>query len=321
MTPDTPALKPDSTVSARTGFDDAHYVSLTMEFRCNLRCTHCMIEDTMDRLSPTNDATFETILDEQRHHGAWEGLVLTGSEITLRRDLPDLARRARAAGFNNIRIQTHGMHLARPGYLERLLEAGINEFFISVAGHDAALHDQITKVPGAFDKMIAGIEKIETATQAARVITNTVVTRESYHALEAIVATLAPFERVVRHEFWNFFPMHERDVKNLIVPYATLMPHITHAIRASAAHGRKVEVKNIPECLLGDLRQHLVNDQPMLLIDPAFWTEFDRNGFYACPYRAKCHSKQCLGLTEAYIERFGTEEALLSPLTPDTTAL
>lgn len=321
MTSDIPAVTPDSTVSARTRFDDAHYVSLTMEFRCNLRCTHCMIEDTMDRLAPTNDEVFERILDEQRQHGAWEGLVLTGSEITLRRDLPDLSRRARAAGFDNIRIQTHGMHLARPEYLERLLDAGINEFFISVAGHDAALHDHITKVPGAFHKMMAGIERIEAAPQAARVITNTVVTRESYHALEEIVETLSRFERVVRHEFWNFFPMHERDVKNLIVPYATLMPHITRAIQASVARGRKVEVKNIPECLLGNLRQHLVNDQPMLLIDPAFWTEFDRNGFYACPHRAQCHSKQCLGLTKAYIDRFGTEEALLSPLTPNTHAL
>ena len=32
-------------------------------------------------------------------------MVLTGAEITLRQDLPDLARRARDAGFSHIRIQ------------------------------------------------------------------------------------------------------------------------------------------------------------------------------------------------------------------------
>lgn len=306
--------QPPHVSTSQERFDDANYISLTMEFRCNLRCTHCMIEGTMDRLSTTPDRTFEAILDQQRERRTWDGLVLTGSEITLRRDLPELAGRARAAGFENIRIQTHGMHLARPGYLECLLDAGINEFFISVAGHDARLHDHITKVPGAFDKMMTGIEKIEAAEQPARIITNTVVTRESFEALDAIVATLAPFRRVVRHEFWNFFPMNEQDVKGLIVPYRILMPNVIRAIEAGVAQGRKVEVKNIPECLLGNLRHHLVNDQPTLIIDPDFWTEFDRNGFYECPHRAQCSSERCLGLTEAYVRRFGPEETLLSPI-------
>ena len=33
-------------------FDHDRYVELAMHFRCNLRCVHCMIEGTMDRLEP-----------------------------------------------------------------------------------------------------------------------------------------------------------------------------------------------------------------------------------------------------------------------------
>ena len=33
-------------------YDHSDYVSMTMEFRCNLKCVHCMIEGTMDRLAP-----------------------------------------------------------------------------------------------------------------------------------------------------------------------------------------------------------------------------------------------------------------------------
>ena len=33
-------------------FNHRDYVSMTMEFRCNLKCVHCMIEGTMDRLAP-----------------------------------------------------------------------------------------------------------------------------------------------------------------------------------------------------------------------------------------------------------------------------
>ena len=40
-------------------FDHREYVSMTMEFRCNLRCVHCMIEDTMHRLAPESAERFE----------------------------------------------------------------------------------------------------------------------------------------------------------------------------------------------------------------------------------------------------------------------
>ena len=301
-------------MSNKAGFDDARYISLTMEFRCNLRCTHCMIEGTMDRLEPTSDEEFEKILQTQEATGQWEGIVLTGSEITLRSDLVELAKRARSAGFPNIRIQTHGMHLSRPGYVDRLLAAGVNEFFISVAGNNAALHDKITKVNGSFDKMIAGIELIDNARDEARIITNTVITNESYQALTGIVSLLSNFKTVVRHEFWNFFPMDELDHKYLIVPLETLIPHVLAAIQAATSAGKKCEVKNIPECLLGNFQGHLVNDQPMLLIDREFWVEFDRNDFHNCPHRQNCKSQQCLGLTHAYISQFGDEANLLNPL-------
>jgi MoaA/NifB/PqqE/SkfB family radical SAM enzyme len=294
--------------------DHDSYVSVTMEFRCNLRCTHCMIEHTMDRLVPTEAVFFDAILAEQAATSQWQGLVLTGSEITLRRDLPELARRARAAGFINIRIQTHGMHLNRRPYLDSLIEAGVTEFFISVAGQDAATHDHITRVPGSWARMMQGIALIEAHPAQLKIITNTVITAQSYTFLAGIVASLARMKKVVQHEFWNYFPMAEDDHKSLIVRNSDLVPHVREAIMASHIARRRVEVKNIPECLLGDLRDALVNAQPTLVIDPAFWAEFDRNQFYQCPHRDSCASTECLGLSEAYIRRYGTEAESLHPL-------
>ncbi len=69
-------------------FDHRDYVSMTMEFRCNLRCVHCMIEGTMDRLVPEGRERFEELLAHNAQHRRWKGLILTGSEITLHRDLP-----------------------------------------------------------------------------------------------------------------------------------------------------------------------------------------------------------------------------------------
>lgn len=294
-------------------YDNSRYVSLTLEFRCNLRCVHCMIEGTMDRLEKVPDAEFEEILAHNRETGQWSGLIMTGSEITLRRDLPDLARRARDAGFEHVRIQTHGMHLARPGYVEKLVDAGVDEYFVSVAGCDAQTHDGITAIPGSFDKMMLGLEKLS-AIPGTAVITNTVVTELSYRLLPRVVDALSAISALTQMEFWHYFPMSRSDDKLLLADYRDIVPYLREACRRADARGVDVEIKNVPHCLLGEDAHRLENGQPELLIDPAFWIEFEKNGFYRCPHRASCSSRACLGLSEAYVTRFGDMADSLAPM-------
>jgi MoaA/NifB/PqqE/SkfB family radical SAM enzyme len=142
--------------AAGTRFAAGEYVELTVHFKCNLKCVHCMIEGTMDWLKPESADRFEEILALNSQQGRWKGLILTGSEVTLRNDLPELARMARSSGFEHVRIQTHGMRLASPEYCRELVDAGIDEYFVSVTAADAGTHDAITAVPGAFDKMMRG---------------------------------------------------------------------------------------------------------------------------------------------------------------------
>ncbi|WP_211830317.1 radical SAM protein [Kistimonas asteriae] len=296
-------------------FNNNDYVSVTMEFRCNLKCEHCMIEGTMDRLVPQTLERFNEILAHNREHQQWKGLILTGSEITLRRDLPELASQAKAAGFQHVRIQTHGMHLHQKSYCDRLLDAGVDEYFVSVAGSDAWSHDHITGVQGAFDRMMQGLEYLD-AIEGVSLLTNTVVTASSYQLLPDLVERLAHLKRLEQMEFWSYWPMQETDEKDLLVPHNTVLPFLREAVIRAKALGRVVEVKNFPECLLGELVDVLMNDQPELHIDPAFWTEFMRNGFHQCAYRDQCQSEQCLGLNTAYVRKYGWEEQLLQPVVP-----
>ncbi len=289
----------------------ADYISLTMEFRCNLACTHCMIEGTMDWLRPTSAEAFDQVLRDRPARG-WTGLILTGSEITLLKDLPRLAERARAAGFGHVRIQTHGMHLDNAVYLRRLVDAGVDEFFVSVAAGSAATHDRITGVPGSFARTMAGLQALEAHDVIS--ITNTVLTTESHAELPLLVEKLAPLRRLRQMEFWNYLPMRETDEKGLVVPLRELLPTLREAARLARNAGRRVEIKHVPVCALGEDGALVVNDQPELVIDPRFWDQFARNGFFQCPHRASCAARHCLGLTTAYIATHGNEAALLAPL-------
>src|SRR5262249_21762258 len=156
-------------------FVPSDYVEVTVHFKCNLHCTHCMIEGMMDWLRPETDAGLARILAENARQRRWRGLTLTGAEVTLRRDLPDLARAARQARFEHVRIQTHGMRLADVDYCRELVDAGIDEYFVSVTAADAATHDAITGVPGSFERTLEALENLDRFPQVAT-LTNTVIT-------------------------------------------------------------------------------------------------------------------------------------------------
>lgn len=270
-----------------------------------------MIEGTMDWLQPESMDRFSELLQENARSRIWKGVILTGSEVTLRQDLPELARQARDSGFEHVRIQTHGMRLADPRYCEELVAAGIDEYFVSVTASDAETHDAITEVPGSFRKTLRGLENLES--HDVRTLTNTVITKRSYQHLTGIVERLSHLQRLVQMDFWNFWPMRETDEKDLIVSHLDVVPHLKQAIAVARKLGRAVEVKNFPECLLGNYRDALDNNQPQLEIDPRFWNEFNRNGFQQCAHRDYCSSTQCLGLNTAYINKFGWQADALVP--------
>jgi MoaA/NifB/PqqE/SkfB family radical SAM enzyme len=298
--------------AATKRFAASDYVEVTVHFRCNLACVHCMIEGTMDWLRPESDEQLGRILEKNARERRWKGLTLTGSEVTLRSDLPRLAQAARQHGFEHVRIQTHGMRLADRKYCRELVEAGVDEFFISVTAADAVTHDGITGVPGSFEKTVAGLENLDDFAEVAT-LTNTVITARSYRQLPNVVERLQNLRNLAQMEFWTYWPMREHDDKDLIPSHLDVLPYLRQAIEQARRYGRMVEVKNFPECLLGENRDALDNGQPQLIIDPEFWPEFMRNGFHQCVHRAYCASESCLGLNTAYVNKYGWHADLLQP--------
>ena len=291
----------------------SEYVELSVHFRCNLKCRHCMILDSMHWLKPADDAEFNALLEENRRDGQWKGLILTGAEVTLRKDLPELAMRARKAGFEHVRIQTHAMRLADPAYCETLIAAGIDEFFISLTASTAEVHDYITEVPGAFEKTTTAPRNLNRF-PGIRLMTNTVITKLSYRCLPDVVELLKDLENLHQMDFWSYWPMEEEGDPELLISHQEVLPWLKQALHKAHEYGRYVEVKNFPVCLMGADGRYVRNSMPELRTDPKFWTEFNRNGFHQCAYREICGSQQCLGLNRAYVNRYGWQEDLLSPV-------
>jgi len=94
--------------------------------RCNVRCPGCYVAP--DKSADTPIAELLSIA-----HSATSPLLgLMGAEPTMREDLPELIRELKKETRKPILLHTNGIRLAEPGYAERLVEAGLDKFCLSL---------------------------------------------------------------------------------------------------------------------------------------------------------------------------------------------
>lgn len=123
--------------------------------RCNHVCVHCyQVHGTKGELA------FEglvALMDELAQAGALF-LVFSGGEATLRPDLPDLLRAARARHFA-ITLMTNGYAISDAVH-DAIVETGVWKVRISLYSDIAAEHDAVTRVPGSFDRLITNVRRL-----------------------------------------------------------------------------------------------------------------------------------------------------------------
>lgn len=287
---------------------------VTFGFHCNFACTFCMVEDVLGVYGGADLATFRRYVDERPDVlSRVRRITLSGGEATLERDLADYVRFARSIpGIEHVRLQTNASRLGEGDLLARLIDAGVDEYFVSLHAADAATCDALTRVEGSFEAILQGIDAIVAA--GATLITNTCMVEANHRQLAELVALVAP-RRPAAMEFWNLWPRVKHDAdRALLVDVARLGPELARALDACVAQGIRPTVKWFPRCLMGPHARFHDDSQPLVLVEQTYW---DSAPEFACLYRAVCEEGvrgACNGLTHAYVHRYGWEEELLRPL-------
>jgi len=278
---------------------------------CNNDCSLCMLSGLKHELPPIGFEKYKQLIDSVVKDGRFENLILSGAEVTTFDDLDKYVQFAASFGwFKKIQIQTNGRRLGDRAYLAHLIDSGVNEFFISVHGLEE-VHDAITRRPGAYEETLAGIHHLEDLN--VPFITNTVLTRENYHQVVPLMAKLGKTRSMELH-LWNLFPMETTDSKNLIISikeFLELLPEILAVIKPA---GKVLILKAFPHCLTTQTPAVLDGRVPAAVLPDRFWQEFNECGFGTCVHRHDCQAQDCWGLSRAYIQKYGDERSLLSPI-------
>jgi radical SAM protein with 4Fe4S-binding SPASM domain len=132
-------------------------MDLAITYRCNNDCAHCYNERPRARQELTT-AEWKTVLDRLWDIGI-PHIVFTGGEPTLRPDLPELIAHAQKLG-QITGINTNGRKLLNQGFVQQLVDAGLDHVQITLESHLADIHDAMVSSPGAWQETTAGIKNV-----------------------------------------------------------------------------------------------------------------------------------------------------------------
>ncbi len=293
------------------------WIEIVVGFGCNCRCRVCPAA-SQSHVPGMSAKEIAHWLEEGRERGAkhvWFG----GGEPTLHPDLIRSIERARELGYHRIRIQTNGIRCAYLPFTRRCLDAGANEFSLSIKGADAASHDQATQNPGSFDRLIQGTQNL-VATDA-RVEGDILITSHSMTRLADAVLRFAGLG-VGRFTFWltSLFGTQAKGLEPLVPRMADLMPFLESAFQTADRNGAAATTLHTPPCVLKpEYRRRYVHagTWKLSVITPGsepFSAEESpiEGGAYLKTCSGCGMRSNCLGPRKDYLDLFGPEE--FSPL-------
>jgi radical SAM protein with 4Fe4S-binding SPASM domain len=171
-------------------------VTLFLTHRCNLRCSMCgqwgeggitkkrSVEFIKEELP--FDALRSTVDGMASYSPA---VTLFGGEPLLYKDCVPLIRHIKSKGMHCL-IITNGFLIEE--YAKELVDSGLDELNVSLDG-SKDLHDRIRGVPGLFEKILCGLEKVRDLKRPAGkskplVNIQCTITKSNYNRLEEMTA-------------------------------------------------------------------------------------------------------------------------------------
>lgn len=217
-------------------------VRLTMS--CNERCLFCNVP-VEDYAVPTPPAAeIEAQVDDFVATGEQTMTISGGEPTLLRKRLLATVRSARERGVAFVELQTNAI-LVTPDYAAALAEAGLTSAFVSLLSDSGALHDELTALPGSFERCLDGIDNLHAA--GVRVTLNPVVARTTQSRLVEYLTFVAARLPHVRSISLSCVQPHGRAHSDpeLLPDYAVLREQVPRARAAAEAAG--IELLN-PYC-------------------------------------------------------------------------
>lgn len=157
--------------------------SVNLGYKCNNFCIFCNDWDKRYKAGKTSNQIFDEILNAKKNK--IDCLELLGGEITIRSDLMKIVSFAKKLKFKTISCLTNGRMFSYEGFTKKIIDAGISKITFSIHGHNAKIHDSLTRAKGSFQQLLEGIYNLK-KNGFMNFSFNTVIVKDNYRHLVEI---------------------------------------------------------------------------------------------------------------------------------------
>lgn len=297
-------------------------VDIKLGYSCNDACVHCVVDDFRDALRNQGlrqDKTTEQFIAEMTDaRSRADTVVLTGGEPTIRRDLVDIVRHARALDYR-ILMQSNGRHFCDPAFVDAMVAASDITYCIALHGPSADVHDAVTRRVGAFDETVGGIRNLVARGQqvSGKIVlsrlnvAHVAETVELFHALKVRYVSIAyPHALGMARKLWD----------EVVPRYLEVKPHLHRALDTIDRLNMSADAETFTYChmegyehFISEIRQQLEAyvelQQYGCADDKLDWGVVRREIKRKFPQCRGCRFDAiCEGPWTEYAERYGGEE-------------
>ena len=224
-------------------YKEPQMFDLKVGFTCNNKCIHCVVEGKKS----TKDLTLEEIKDIVNRVPEREGIVLTGGEVSIRKDFYDIVKYCFDKG-HKVCIQTNGTGFTKE--LTEKIAPYLSQVLIAIHSCNEDIHNKIVQCKGPdsmYKKTMEGFKNLIEA--GVNLETQTVISTLN---IKTLYDTYSMIQKMLPMCFMHLTYPHPMggayDNHEIVCPkYSNIKKYILPIVRD---FGTRLVVEAIPPCYL-----------------------------------------------------------------------
>jgi len=225
---------------------------------CSLKCVFCGGHSKTPEIQlKKQEINVYRNLQDFKAAGIKE-LSISGSDPIEYEGIVELIKYIKNEGFTFVQLATNGTKLADLSFLESLISSGVSAIRIPLYGSKKRIHDAVTRTPGSFDDVIAGIKNVIEKAPEIEIKLTCLILKQNKNDLFNIVDLATKMG--IKNLYFSI-PCLIEEGNSFYIPFKNLSPYLKKFYDYALKINNKIIFTEIPFCIFGKFNIKNINNK------------------------------------------------------------